>query len=79
VKEIVEHELTSLIICHLGTVTALARWALGIANDTPDAFSLAAPNASLMEIDLRMDRNGRRRVRMLRSGDTSYLSVRTEG
>lgn len=79
VKKIVEHEHTSLIVCHLGTVTALARWAFGIANDAPDAFSIAAPNASLMEINLRMDRNGRRRVRMLRSGDTHYLSVRTEG
>jgi probable phosphoglycerate mutase len=78
-RMIMERGHTSLVVCHLGTVTALARCVLDIGEDVPDAFSMAAPNASLMELSLRKDRNGRRRVSMVRSGDTRYLSDRTEG
>ncbi len=64
---------TPLVVSHGGTTCGLIRWALRIDHREPDSFTFNLGNASLTEIELRVDRHGRRRAHLERIGDASYL------
>ena len=55
----------------------LIRWALRIDHREPDSFTFNLGNASVTEIELRVDRHGRRRAHVERIGDASYLREAT--
>ena len=63
-----------LIVSHGGTITGLLRWALGVHDQTPDAFHFHVANAALCDLRLRLDRHGRRRVMLLSLNETGFLS-----
>ncbi len=67
-----------LVVSHGGTTCGLIRWALRIDHRAPDSFSFNLRNASLTEIELRIDRHGRRRAHLERIGDAHYLREVTE-
>lgn len=68
-----------LVVCHLGTVTALVRWAIGLPHSVPDRLGLPVGNASLTELRFRADRHARQRVAIVRAGETHFLAVPTSG
>ncbi len=68
-----------LVVCHLGTVTALVRWALDLPETLPDRFALPVGNASLTELRFRTDRAGRRRVALVAVGEAGFLREPTPG
>ena len=62
-----------LVVSHGGTTCGLIRWALRIDHRAPDSFTFNLRNASVTEIELRVDRHGRRRAHLERIGDVSFL------
>lgn len=78
-RDIVTASDRPLVVSHLGTVSAMLRWAYGVPPDLPDAVLVAVPNASITELRFRIDRHGRTRVTLMRAADDSFLSERTEG
>ncbi len=67
-----------LVVSHGGTTCGLIRWALRIDHRAPDSFTFNLRNASVTEIELRVDRHGRRRAHLERIGDVSFLRRVTE-
>jgi broad specificity phosphatase PhoE len=67
-----------LVVSHGGTSCGLIRWALGIDHRAPDSFTFNLRNASVTEIELRVDRHGRRRAHLERIGDVSFLREVTD-
>ena len=66
-----------LVVSHGGTTCGLIRWALRIDHREPDSFTFNLRNASLTEIELRVDRHGRRRAHLERIGDVHFLREST--
>lgn len=78
IEAVIEGGGLPLVVSHGGTTTAILRHLLHVGKGAPDAIHFFLSNAGLSDVRIRADRQGRRRVMLMRMNDTHYLGDVTE-